>query len=91
MKNPRFGVQTCAPAIQRHAHFYARQSGQGIYCAGLCRPDVGRGQNSKSGFWVARGIQCGHLGQHVHQLAHTAPGDEANQNVHPIHGLEFSA
>ena len=91
MKNPCFGVQTRAAAIQGNTQLHPGQSGQGIYRTCLCRTDVGRCQYSKSGPGVAGTVQCRHLGQHVHQLADTTPGDEADQNIHPIRRLQLSA
>ena len=95
LEKPGLGMQTGAPAIERHAHFAPRQACQLVQRTRLGRAGVGGGEDAQAGLawrlpcWLrAHGRD---LLQHVLQLAHAGDGDEADQNVHLVAGCQLTA
>ena len=90
MEDPRLGMQTCAPAIQRNPNLHTRQPGQQVQRLHLGRAGIGGREDAQPCTRSAVGIDCSDSLQDVQQFPNPGLRDEADQDVDPVAGAQFA-
>ena len=90
MEDPRLGMQTCAPAIQRNPNLHTRQPGQQVQRLHLGRAGIGCREDAQPCTRSTVSIDRGNSLQNVQQFPNPGLRDEADQNVDPVAGAQFA-
>ena len=90
MEDPRLGMQTCAPAIQRNPNLHTRQPGQQVQRLHLRRAGIGGREDAQPCTRSTVSIDRGNSLQNVQQFPNPGLRDEADQNVDPVAGAQFA-
>ena len=90
MEDPRLGMQTCAPAIQRNPNLHTRQPGQQVQRLHLGRTGIGGREDAQPCSRSAVSIDRGDSLQDVQQFPNPGLRNEADQDVDPVAGAQFA-
>ena len=90
MEDPRLGMQTCAPAIQRNPNLHTRQPGQQVQRLHLGRAGIGGREDAQPCTRSTVSIDRGDSLQDVQQFPNPGLRDEADQDVDPVAGAQFA-